>query len=74
MALETECLTPGTHFHTDIDTDYEGRESITVSVGVPPGTLKDLTEEEAVLLEKLLHNQIELVLRPYFIRAKLSEA
>ena len=65
MALETKCLTPGAQFHTNVGTEY-----ITVSVDVPPGTLKDLTKEEAELLEKLLHNQIELVLRPYFMRAK----
>ena len=39
-----------------------------------PVLVTDLTEEEAILLEKLLHNQIELVLRPYFTRAKLATA
>ena len=74
MALETKCLTPDAHFHTDIVSDYEGREYVTGSVDVPPGTIKDLTEAEAEPLEKLLHNQIELVLRPYFMRAKLITA
>lgn len=74
MALETKCLTPGAQFHTDISTDYEGREQVTVSVDLPAGTIKNLTEVEAELIEKLLHNQIELVLRPYFMRAKAAEA
>jgi len=74
MALETKCLTPDAQFHTDIGTDYEGREHVTVSVDLPAGTIKNLTEEEAELVEKLLHNQIELVLRPYFMRAKAAEA
>ena len=69
MALETKCLTPGAQFHTNVGTEY-----IAVSVDVPPGTLKDLTKEEAILLEKLLHNQIELVLRPYFMRANKTKA
>ena len=68
MAIETKCLTPGAHFHTNINKDYEGREYVTISVDLPPGTLTNLTKVEAELLEKLLHNQIELVLRPYFIR------
>ena len=70
MALETKCLTPGAQFHTDMGTDYEGREYVTVSVDLPAGTIKNLAEVEAELIEKLLHNQIELVLRPYFMRAK----
>jgi hypothetical protein len=73
MALETKCLTPGAQFHTDIVTDYEGREFITVSVDLPAGTLMNLAEADAELLEKLMHNQIELVLRPYFMRAKVAE-
>ena len=59
MALETNCLTPDAVFHTNIGTKYV---SIRVSL---PFELK-ISKEEAEMLEKLLHNQIELVLRPYF--------
>ena len=59
MALETKCLTPEAVFHTNIGTKY-----ITTRV-VLPFELK-IKEDEAEILEKLLHNQIELVLRPYF--------
>ena len=43
-------------------------------VALPSLQAQNMTEEEAELLEKLLHNQIELVLRPYFMRAKLEAA
>ena len=59
MALETKCLTPETNFHINIGTKY-----ISIRV-VLPFELK-VKEEEAEILEKLLHNQVELVLRPYF--------
>lgn len=59
MALETRCLTPDATFHTSIGTKY-----ISVRVNLP-FELK-INEKEAKILEKLLHNQIELVLRPYF--------
>ena len=59
MALETKCLTPDATFHTNVGTKY-----ITTRV-VLPFELK-ISREEAEVLEKLLHNQIELVLRPYF--------
>ena len=59
MALETKCLTPGANFHSSIGTKY-----ISMRV-VLPFELK-INEEEAKLLDDLLHNQIELVLRTYF--------
>ena len=59
MALETKCLTPDATFHTNIGTKY-----ISTRV-VLPFELK-IDEKEAEILEKLLHYQIELVLRPYF--------
>ena len=59
MALETKCLTPDAMFHTSIGTKY-----ISTRVELP-FELK-IDEKEAETLEKLLHNQIELVLRPYF--------
>ena len=59
MALETKCLTPEATFHTSIGTKY-----ISVRVSLPFELKAD--REEAEILEKLLHNQLELVLRPYF--------
>ena len=59
MALETKCLTPNAVFHTNIGTKY-----ITARVVLPFEL--NINEKEAEILEKLLHNQIELVLRPYF--------
>ena len=60
MALETKCLTPDAMFHTNIGTQY-----INMRVSLP-FELK-VSREEAEILERLLHNQIELVLRPYFV-------
>tara|TARA_B100001094_G_C18146583_1_gene781114 strand:- start:733 stop:945 length:213 start_codon:yes stop_codon:yes gene_type:complete len=59
MALETKCLTPEAVFHTNIGTHY-----ISMRVALP-FELK-VSKEEAEVLERLLHNQVELVLRPYF--------
>jgi len=59
MALETKCLTPDAIFYSSIGTKY-----ISMRV-VLPFDLK-IDEEEARLLDDLLHNQIELVLRTYF--------
>lgn len=60
MANKTKCLTSGAVFHTHID---KGQVSITVEL---PFEL-DVDEEEASILETLLHNQLELVLRSYFL-------
>ena len=59
MALETECLTSGAFFLTEVN-----ENSVSVKVDLP-FTL-NVTEEEAELIERLMHNQLELVLRPYF--------
>ncbi len=59
MALETKCLTPDAVFHTNIGTQY-----ISTRISLPFELRVD--EKEAEILERLLHNQIELVLRPYF--------
>ena len=59
VALETKCLTSGAIFHSKVWED-----SVSVSVDLP-FTL-NVTEEEAELIERLMHNQLELVLRPYF--------
>lgn len=60
MANKTKCLTSGAVFHTDIRT-----RSVSVKVDLP--FRLDVDEEEARELETLFHNQLELVLRSYFL-------
>jgi hypothetical protein len=55
MALETNCLTDGCIYHTHIEPSH-----IEVVVDLP--TELDLTDEQAYEVEKLLHNQVELVI------------
>jgi hypothetical protein len=61
MADKTRCLTSGAIFHTGISED-----NVSVKVDLP-FKLK-ITDEEAEILETLIHNQMELILRPYFHR------
>ena len=59
MALETKCLTPDANFTTFISP-----RTIASTVNLPFDL--NLDKEQAVMLEKLIHNQLELVLRSYF--------
>jgi len=59
VAQETKCLTSGTIFHTAIN-----ERDISVKVDLP--FKLSISEEEASILERLLHNQIEIVLRYYY--------
>lgn len=59
MANSTKCLTSGAIFSTHIKED-----KISVNISLPFSI--DLTKDEAVELETLMHNQMEIVLRPYF--------
>ena len=59
MANSTKCLTNGAVFHTEI-------EEFSVSTKVYLPFKLEVSEEEAELLETLIHNQLELVLRSYF--------
>ena len=59
MALETRCLTPDANFTTFISP-----RTIASTVNLP--FKLEISEEEAVILEKLIHNQLELVFRSYF--------
>ena len=59
MALETKCLTPDANFTTFISP-----RTIASTVNLPFEL--EIGEDEAVILEKLIHNQLELVLRSYF--------
>lgn len=56
---KTKCLTSGAVFNTKIT-----EKNIEVSVEIPFNL--NLSEKEAEILETLLHNSIETVLRPYF--------
>jgi len=62
MANKTPCLTSGAIFHTGIFED-----NVSVKVELP--FKLEITDEEAAILETLIHNQLELVLRPYFKKA-----
>lgn len=55
----TRCLTSGAQFHQSIENDRIG-------IDVDLGFDLELSEREAIELETLLHNAVELVLRPYF--------
>ena len=59
MANSTKCLTTGAWFRIGVDED-----SITAKVDLP--FKLDIDEEEARIIETLIHNQLELVLRSYF--------
>ena len=59
MAQETKCLTSGAIFHTAIR-----ERDVSVKVDLP--FKLEISDEEASILERLLHNQIELVLRYYY--------
>ena len=63
MAQETKCLTSGAQFHIRINSDAD---YVSATVDLPPGVLDSVDEEEAEILSRLIHNQLELVLRPYF--------
>ena len=59
MALKTKCLTPDANFSTFISV-----RNIVTKVNLPFEL--EVDEDEAEILEKLIHNQLELVLRSYF--------
>ena len=59
MAQETKCLTSGAIFHAAIN-----ERDISVKVDLP--FKLEISEEEASILERLLHNQMEIVLRYYY--------
>jgi len=63
MAQKTKCLTNGAQFHIHISSSSD---NIEVKVALPTGMLDCVDEKEAELLSRLIHNQLELVLRPYF--------
>lgn len=60
-AVKTECQTKGAIYNTKISDD-----KIDVSVEIPFEL--ELNEDDAKLLEDNIHNALELVLKPYFIK------
>ena len=59
MANKTKCLTSGAVFHIRIN-----KEGVSAKVDLPFEL--DIDEAEAKILETLIHNQLELVLRSYY--------
>ncbi len=59
MAEKTKCLTSGAVFHTAISD-----KKVSISVDLP--FVLDIDEEEAEILTRLLHNQLETILRFYW--------
>lgn len=59
MANSTKCLTDGAIFHTKISKD-----TISAKVSLPFSL--DIDSDEAAILETLIHNSLEIILRPYF--------
>lgn len=60
-ALKTKCQTPETNYDISID-----GSKIDIELKLPFDL--DLKESEAELLEKNIHNAIELVLAQYFVK------
>lgn len=63
MANQTKCLTPNTQFHSKINGN---RVSIEAEL---PFEL-DIDEEEGEIIETLMHNAMEMILRPYFKKSE----
>lgn len=61
----TKCLTSGAQFHTNISDKEVG-----INVDLPFNL--DIDEVEASHLETLLHNAVEMILRPYFMKDVVS--
>lgn len=61
MAIGTKCQTPGAQYHTHVHEDG-------AVVSVHFGQEFDISKEEAILLEKNIHNAMELVLAPLYAK------
>jgi len=61
MARKTKCLTPGAIFHTTVSNC-----SVGVRVALPHNLT--LNKAKARELEDHMHNAMELVLAPYFVK------
>lgn len=59
MANATKCLTPGAMFHSKIK-----RNVVSIKVELPFDL--NIDKAEGKILETLMHNSMESILRPYF--------
>jgi hypothetical protein len=59
MANQTKCLTPGTHFTTTVN-----QNTVSIEARLPFDLNVDAKEAE--IIETLMHNAMEQILRPYF--------
>lgn len=66
MAIESKCLTPKAIYKMHLSEDQ-------LLVQVEFGNELDLSEEEASLMEILIHNQLELVLSKFWPKEKEDE-
>ena len=66
MAIESKCLTPEAVYHTHLNPER-------LLVQVDFGQTLELSEEEASLLEILIHNQLELALSKFWPGEKQNE-
>lgn len=66
MANKTKCLTSGCTYKTSIS-----NSSVSISVDFPYEI--PLPKEEAKILETIMHNSIEICLRPYFFKEQKSK-
>jgi hypothetical protein len=63
MALETPCQTPDAIYKTQM---YNILGQFMLNIGIEFPFPLNLTEEQAEILEKNIHNALELVLAPHF--------
>ena len=63
MALATKCQTPGVTFHTGI-LGFDDRTEVTINFTMKTGRIGF---DEIQLLEKNIHNALELVLAKYYV-------
>jgi hypothetical protein len=61
MANATPCQTNGAQFHVEV-----GDNKVSIAVDIPFSL--DLSEKDAETLETNMHNAMELVLAPYFVK------
>jgi hypothetical protein len=76
MSQKTKCLTNGAIYHTHIhdssgdmystSSNSDDGNTCFISVKVDLPFELNIGKKEAKILTKLIHNQMELVLRPYF--------
>lgn len=61
MANKTPCQTNGAQYNTEV-----GDNKVSITVDIPFSL--NLSEEDASTLETMMHNAMELVLAPYWVK------